>query len=93
MQRPNIAVRLLAMLGLDISFNSAAMPNNHEPKAAYQSKRTTRWGRNAQVREKRKQEFKGHGKLARKAHMGEIGLRGPRGYQVRSTNGVLRITR
>jgi len=54
----------------------------------------TRAGRNCTVRAMYKEEFTGRGKLARKAHMGEIDLMGrTRGLQVRRVGDMLRITR
>ncbi|MNL25569.1 hypothetical protein D3C87_1470540 [compost metagenome] len=101
----NMALSLLHGLGVGGMFASAPV-SNIQPHVG------TRWGRNSKIRATRKAEFDrelaatatNHGlvpkhiSLARKAAMGEIGLRGPRGLQSRRVSGtgrnsVFRITR
>lgn len=104
MQKPNIASRLLMALGIGDALRNA-IPKNHNgavsPRIAQGG--STRFRRSEQKHDRLKAEFDDlmaaqyeppkHIKLARKAHMGTIGLpHGRRGLMVRSVDGVLRIT-
>lgn len=107
MFKRNIATALLSFLGIDAMIRSAlpaAGAMNRPPKGG------TRTGRNSKIRLARKSAFNNdlehamkvnpwdkphsHIKLARKAHMGEIGLpHGRRGLMVHAdSNGRLKIT-
>lgn len=102
MQKRNIATALLGFLGLKDAFRTA-VPNEGAHYAIKPEKgNATRFRASMQARARRKAEFEDmmaaefkppkHVKLARKAHMGEVGLRGRRGMMVRRIEGRLRIT-
>lgn len=102
MHKRNIATALLGFLGLGNVFR-ASIPNEGAGYAIAPKKgNATRYRASMQAHARRKAEFEDlmaaefkppkHVKLARKAHMGEVGLRGRRGLQVRRIEGRLRIT-
>lgn len=100
MQKRSIASALLGFLGVD-RFFKANIPNEGAGYAKPTKDGTERYRASMQARARRKAEFddmvaaefkpQKHMKLARKAHMGEVGLR-RRGLMVRSVKGKLVIT-
>lgn len=101
MHKRNIATALLGFLGLGNVFATSA--GNAEIGRTFKPKDSTRFRSNKKLRMRRKEEFSDilaaefkppkHTKLARRAHMGEIGLpHGMRGLMVRRVGGRLRIT-
>lgn len=106
MQKRNIATALLSFLGLDAMLRKVVPANQG---VANRQQHSTRSGRNSAIRKARKDAFNrdlesslfakprenphSHIGLARKAHMGTVGLpHGRRGLMVRSIEGKLKIT-